>query len=78
MGWGEGGQVVGGEGECDGASGFTCVESEWGERGRGERGGDYWGGAGWRVAGLVGGSAREGSGRKVERQVSALVVGGVA
>ena len=78
MGGGKSGQVVRGEGECDGAGGFTGVESEWGERGRGERGGDHWGGAGWRVAGVVGGSVRERSCRKVEREVSALVVGGVA
>ena len=78
MGGGKSGQVVGREGECDGAGRVTGVDGEWGERGRREKGGDCWGGAGWRVAELVGGSAREGSGRKVERQVSALVVGGVA
>ena len=60
MGGGEGGQVVGREGECDGAGGFTGVEGEWGGRGEWKRGGDHWGGAGWRVAGLVGGtSAKE-------------------
>ena len=78
MGGGESGQVVGREGECDDAGGFTGVEGEWGGRGGGKKGGDHWGGAGWRVAGLVGGSFREGSCRKVEREVSALVVRGVA
>ena len=78
MGGGKSGQVVGREGECDGAGGFTGVDGEWGERGRRKKGGDCWGGAGWRVAGLVGGSSREGGCRKVERQVSAVVVGGVA
>ena len=77
MGGGEGGQVVGGERKCDGAGGFTGVEGEWGERCRWEKGGDCWGGAGWRVAELAGGSFHEGSCRKVEREVSALVVGGV-
>jgi len=78
VGGGKGGQVVGGEGECDGAGGVSGVDREWGGRGGGKKGGDCWGGAGWRVAGLVGGSVREGSCRKVEREVSALVVGGVA
>ena len=78
MGGGKGGQVVGGERECDGAGGFTGVEGEGGERSRGKRGGDHWGGAGWRVAEMVGGNFREGSCRKVEREVSALVVGGIA
>ena len=78
MGGGEGGQVVGGEGECDGSGGFTGVEGDWGARGGGKRGGNHWGGAGWRVAELVGGNFREGSCRKVEREVSALVVGGIA
>ena len=78
MGRGEGGQVVGGERKCDGAGGVTGVDGEWGGRGGGKKGGDHWGGAGWRVAGLVGGSSREGSCRKVEREISAVVVGGVA
>ena len=78
MGGGKGEQVVGREGECDGAGGFTGLEGEWGGRGGRKKGGDHWGGAGRRVAGLVGGSTREGSCRKVERQVSALVVRGVA
>jgi len=78
VGGGEGGQVVGREGECDGADGFAGVEGEWGERCRWEKGGDCWGGAGWRVAELVGESFREGSCGKVEREISAVVVGGVA
>jgi len=78
VGGGKSGQVVRGEGECDGAGGFTGVEGEWGGSGRGKRGRDHWGGAGWRVAGLVGGNFRKGSCRKVEREVSALVVGGIA